>query len=241
MLDLIVKAVLKKESVHIKAGIGTGKTTLMKNLNEVLKNSEYMMPGSKKETLVKTANALGFETSKKNTNELLSNVLEGLKTNTAILLIDDADEVTKSTRKLLEKLLSHGLIIVTIGLENILDLPEERMPRMSDSELLKVVKGVKPSIAKLIVKECSTPSEAVLAARKAMYHDLSTKDKIHEFIAGIRTKKKELMPVWSMTVIISLLLSMRYFYYMQREFKTGYTLALIAYCLRALSSLRKKK
>ncbi|MBD3312615.1 hypothetical protein GF352_04145 [archaeon] len=237
----LINALTKRESVHVKAGGGSGKTTLLKGLREVLRNCAYTTPASKKKVLVKIAEAAGVETSKKNTSTLLNDVMEELQNNTIILLVDDSDSVTRSVRFLLEKLLSHGLLIITIGEDNFLCLPEELMPQKSDKELEEVIGDkVRPSVARLIARECSTPKEAVLAARKAGYNDLSNKEKIHSFIERIRVKKTELMPVWSAGVIITLLLSMRYYFYMQREYQAGYTLALIAYALRALNGLRRR-
>lgn len=241
MLEKLIKALTKRESIHVKAGEGMGRTTLLKNLKGLLRNCAYTTPASKKQVLVSIADAVNLEIRNKNTSTLLLEILGLLEKETIILLVDDADEVTKSVRKLLTKLLNHGLLIITIGEENILELIIEEMPGMSDKELEDLIScQVKPAVAKLIAKECNTPREAVLAARKAKYNDLSTKDRVHKFIRKLRVKRADLMPIWSAGVIITLLLSMRYYFYMQREYQLGYTVALIAYSLRALNSLRRK-
>ena len=52
-------------------------------------------------------------------------------------------------------------------------------------------------------------------------------------------KRKDLLNPMILSVVSGILISLRYFFYIQREFKTGYTFAMIAYALITLGRVNK--
>jgi len=244
LIKKMLECVAHGDSLFVSASPGSGKTALLKELKMLVPNSAYALPSNKKGILLKVAKALKIQVKGKNVFELYEAVDKRLEKKSCVLLIDDVHELTKSVKELIEKLIDHGLIVICIGSRNVFNLLEIKMNSLSKRDIEKIirlnVKNPNPLLVKLLVNNCTTPQEVMLALRKAKNYNLTNESEVKKLADTIRIKKKELLPVWSLAAIISFMLSMRYFFYMKREYYTGYVLALIAYALRALSSLRRR-
>lgn|GEM_PF-2698126 len=246
--DELIKKVLyyasNNQSLFIKAGTGSGKTVLLKELSKLIKTSVYSVVSTKKEMLVSIATKLGLPIKGKRVFELLDEIIFELEITNLVLLLDDVHELTNSIKKTIIKMMNKGLIVICAGEKNILEIAETRMPALSNREIEELIKSrlkePDQSIIKLLQNNCSTPQEVVQAIRRKGSKELKSTQARKSFINSLSIKKKELMPLWLMGVAVTLMLSLRYYFYMIKQFNTGYTIAFTAYILRALVSVRKR-
>lgn len=246
--DELIKKVLyyagNNQSLFIKASTGSGKTVLLKELNKLIKNSVYSVVSTKKEILTSIALKLGLPVKGKRVFELIDEITFELEITNLVLLLDDVHELTNSIKKVMIKMMNKGLVVICAGERNALDLAEASMPNLSNREIEELIKArIKEpdqAVIKLIQNNCSTPQEIVNAIRKKGSKELKSVEAKKSFINSLNLKKKELMPVWVMGVAVTLMLSLRYYFYMIREFETGYTVAFAAYILRAITAVRKR-
>jgi len=235
MINQIKRLVSLRECVHIKALSGVGKTTLLREL-ENLGVGAYAEPTPLKPIIV----ALSGE--KKGT---VSELKELIDCDKSVLLLDDVHLITKQVKRFIHSMLNKGLVVVSIGSKNVFGFSELVLNEPSFSKAVSIVNGFikNKELSRVIVSEVGTnPARFMKAVRRAMVRgDLRTVSGFSEFKDGINrlNERRELISHKTLVLAAGFLISLKYFFYVQGAFSNGYTAALIGYALMALSRLRK--
>jgi len=233
-MKFIKERIELRECTHIHAKEGYGATTLLRTLE---KNGlgVYAEPRPLKQLV----QALAGE-SKGSIIEL-----KKLINLNSVLLLDDVHLITNQVKDFLDKLLNHGLVIVSAGRRNVFKLFEIELKPLSFDASVKLVNYYlkNKELAKVIASEVGgNPSLLMRAVMKARVRkNLMTVKGFKAFRKSINAsvKRRDLLNPVILSVISGILISLRYFFYIQREFKTGYTFAMIAYALITLGRVNK--
>jgi hypothetical protein len=218
---------------------GVGKTSLLKYLESFTPNAFYVSSSGPRQILLQVLKRSGINFKN---NELCASLeSKAKKIKGLILLIDDADKLSKPAKKVLQEL--RACLILSSEKALAIDYDILKLGGFNDSELRYYLKGFildKGTYDKVyhFVKNYSDSSPLSIQRTIELYSkNLNTNQVFSLF--KFTSKKIELLTVASFIAIGYLLMSLRYFFYSQKDFMTGYALSITAYLLFFLFRRRK--
>jgi len=227
-------------STAIIGQFGAGKTSLLKYLESFTPNAYYVSSSGPKQLLIQILKKA--EISYKS-GELISDLeAKAKRIKGLVLFIDDADKLSKPSRRILQELTNANIILASEKLLAI-DCEVLKLEGFNDSELKDYLKSfmlTKEMHDKVyhFIKNYSDSSP--LSVKKAVELYSKALDSGQVFsLFSFTSKKVELLTVASFIAIGYLLMSLRYFFYSQKDFLTGYALSTTAYLLFFLFRRRK--
>jgi hypothetical protein len=218
---------------------GVGKTSLFKYLESFAPNAYYISSSGPKQILIQILKKAKIAYKSSDLTPELEAKVKMVKK--LALLVDDADKLSKPAKKVLQELRANIVLAAEKPLS--LDYDILKLEGFNDSELREYLKSLMLSKkvydkAYRFIKNYSDSSP--LSAQKAVElysKSLETKQVFSLF--KFTSKKFQLFTVTTFVTIGYLLMSLRYFFYSQKDFLTGYALSTTAYLLFFLFRRRK--
>lgn len=165
-------------------------------------------------------------TGKKGTiNELL---ILALNSKPKTVIFDDYENLNKTGRKIITELQRKGYIFVTSSLKEINDFESIKLERLNLNEALEGFKEFK--IPKEKFKEIYEKSGGLAHYINKYCMEYKNGLKIEE-MKPISFKRINLLSSKSFLSLATLLITVRYYLYMSKDFKTGYVVAFAAYLI----------
>jgi len=244
-----------KISTFLTGESGSGKTTLLKHLiNEELPNAVLVKSKPPMNILEGLAKYYNITTSrarrKKRMHELLDDIIKALKEDT-ILIIDECEELTKDSARIVKTLMRNGLVVLFSGtkLKHELNTSKVELKPLSKEEVASLVNQ--------LLVDTKVPSELITHLVSTQSNPEKIKNKCSEIKSKVETnqlKTKEIIEetknynnkynLISKEGIVNLgflCLALRYLFYGQREYQTGYYFAIAAYMIFYLFRRKRKK
>lgn len=242
-------------STLLTGASGSGKTTLLKHLvNEHLTNAVLVKSKPPMNILEGLAKYYNITTSrgrrKKRMHELLDDIIKALKEDT-VLIIDEVEELTKDSARIIKTLMRNGLVVLLSGTKIKHDLTTNKV------ELKPLSKEETANLVNQLLADTQVPNELINHLVSTQSNPEKIKTKCSEIKSKVETnqlKTKEIIEetknynnkynLISKEGIVNLgflFLALRYIFYGQREYQTGYYFAIAAYMIFYLFRRRRKK
>jgi hypothetical protein len=160
-----------------------------------------------------------------------------------VLFIDDADKLSKPSKRILQELSTNANIILASEKPLAIDYEILKLEGFNDEELREYLKSfmLTKSIHDKVyhfIKNYSDSSPLSVKKSVELYSKALDSGQVFSLFS-FTSKKVELLTVASFIAIGYLLMSLRYFFYSQKDFLTGYALSTTAYLLFFLFRRRK--
>ncbi len=210
---------------------GTGKTSLLKYLESFTPNAFYISSAGPRQILSQILKKSGVAFK---SNELSSDLeIKAKKIKGLVLLIDDADKLSKPAKRVLEEL--RACLILASLKPLALDYDSFNILGFNESELRIYLKSFilpKNIYDKVyhFVKNYSDSSPLSIQRAVELYSKNPETKTVYS-LYRFTSKRHELLTVSSFIAIGYLLMSLRYFFYSRKDFLTGYSLSIMAYLL----------
>lgn len=247
-MHVIRKEIMEKLLYNLKYSIntviignnGVGKTSLLKYLESFAPNAYYIASAGPKQMLIQALKSAGINyKSSEISNDLLSKLksIKGL-----ILLVDDADKLSKPAKRVLTELRAH--LIFSSEKELFNDFESLKLKGFNDKELRQYLKSLmlsKEASMKsynFIKKYSDSSPLSIIKAVNLYEKGLSTKQAFSLY--SFTSKRIEVLTVAFIVSIAYLFMSLRFLFYFQKNFQLGYALGTAAYLLFFLFRRRKK-
>ncbi|MFA5406751.1 MAG: AAA family ATPase [Candidatus Nanoarchaeia archaeon] len=255
----VIQQLLSNLKMHISTFLtgesGSGKTTLLKHLiNEHLPDAVLVKAKPPMNILEGLAKHYNITTNrarrKKRMHELLDDIIKSLKEDT-ILVIDECEELTKDSARIVKTLMRNGLTVILSGTRLKHDLNTTKI------ELKPLSKEEVNSLVNQLLADTKTPTELINHLVSTQSNPEKIKNKCNEIKSKVETnelKTKEIIEetknynnkynIISKEGLVNigfLCLALRYIFYGQREYQTGYYFAIAAYMIFYLFRRRKKR
>lgn len=259
-IEEVLYSLERKRSTLILGETGAGKTTLLNHLqSDYLKNSVMANSKPASQVIEKLAVHLSVKLTnpkgrRKRIFELLDEVIKKSPED-LIIIIDEVEEATKQTRKIIKILQRSGLTILSAGTESrgINFQSELKLRRLNKEEAGSLINqllkdsGVNSELSNELVK-IGNPERLKQACNDLIITnkmgELENKDKIVNFRKELRNKQLKiinLISTYDLINIAYLLITLRYFFYGQKQYHIGYLLSSLAYMIFFIFRRRKKK
>ncbi|MDD4353209.1 MAG: hypothetical protein PHN56_01990 [Candidatus Nanoarchaeia archaeon] len=218
---------------------GVGKTDLLKYLESFTPNAYYISSAGPKQILIQILKKANIVFKSSELADDLKNKIKKIKN--LIVLIDDADRLSKPAKRILEDLNATLILSSRVELKNNFEsitLPgfnNEELKQYLDSKFLE--KKLYNKVYNFIKHYSDSSPYSVNKTLELYSKNLKTEQVFSLF--NFSSKKVEALTVASFISIGYLLMSLRYFFYSQKDFLTGYALSTTAYLLFFIFRRRK--
>ena len=251
----ILTCVKLKRDVVILGENGIGKTALLKYLKRrYLPEAIYVYSRPPSKIIEEIARSLDIPTKKRRMVDVLDDIERAHHSDT-ILLVDELERATKQTVYLLRKLRRMNFTIIGAGTEypkslefykeiRLRELSKKEARALVISSLRKELKEIPDDLINLITNHTGNPEKLGLYCTQAiLLHregELKTREDVHKhFGEPIFAKKFVLIPRSSFLPLAFLLISFRFLLYGTGNFRLGYWVAMVAYLMYFLRSLKR--
>ena len=249
-IETIEETIRKQRSLLILGQKGMGKTTLLKHIRKTEKAC-YVESTSVKQILIAILKHYRIQAERSpkylTTRELLYLIKPFVKENKTVLLVDDAESLSKSTANLLEKLEDMGVIIVGASQKKVWKfrfretLELKYLSREESKELAE--RFLKKKSSALVLDLVATKSMGVPGKIKEICKDYKiafenfdvnpfSKKSIFDFFIDIRPhipERIDIFPVWLLFVLGFGVLFVRNVMYSQGHFSDAYLIGAYGY------------
>jgi hypothetical protein len=247
-LEFIRECVERRRNLLLLGPKGAGKTYLLKSA-EVNFKACYIEHLTVKNILEKLVAYLKVPTARSTRymtiEELLGLVLPVLRKRHKVILLDNAESISKPVARLLEKLADQAVVLAAAQTKPWAfrfreELVLTNLPRKDAKELAAKLLNLKDAFVLDLVatKSLGNPGKICEICREFSIAvdrfdvDLLDRNSIARFFLGVKPHLPErinIFPVWALFVVGFGFLIFKYFFYSEADWNTGYMVAAMGY------------